>query len=599
MKCAFFFLAPLLLIIPAVAAATLDSTDSTARYTDAPFRREEAAAISILTNLGVLEGNPDGTFAPERAINRAEFLKIILKSQPGISVVDSDAAACFPDVSADAWFSPAVCLGAKRGIVKGYPDGSFRPAQIVNYVEAIKMLEETYDVPWDKECVQGTENADGGCTLRDRTFDSMTTWYVPYMAWARTEGLLLPTTIAEDAPLTRGQMARLAASFRAWKEGELPAYRALETGKRTRSSRSSSASGAVSVSQVSVSSRSSRSTSSSPAPRSSLAASEVGSVSSVSSVSSVQPLFPAISRFPLLGSTSPVLADGLFTFPDEEATLKSVNVLLFRQVKSFDKLVLVDEAGKEWALLALALADNTDELKWEVQISGTGGYRFSRDSAVRLGIRARMKGNGAGGVANELIEIREFTLRAQGLTTGATRHLVPSDPHLPMHQTAMGRIAGVMNTLATSLTVPQGAGKTLASFSVAGRTATGGSVQLSDLTFALIANDVNVSKIKIGGPSALQQSDCGIESGEAMMLVTCAQLPEGFRNVGDGVMTLSLYGDLALRTGASAGTLQLRSLGAGSIGKAGALRWSDGVGTYVWVESDIPLEHGPMVTISR
>ena len=69
-----------LVIIPGIALA-LDFSDATARYKDAPFPKAETAGISLLTNAGALQGNPDGTFAPRRTLNRAEFLKIALLSR--------------------------------------------------------------------------------------------------------------------------------------------------------------------------------------------------------------------------------------------------------------------------------------------------------------------------------------------------------------------------------------------------------------------------------------------------------------------------------------------------------------------------------------
>src|SRR3989338_2439756 len=99
-------------MVPAIVFA-LDYTKRSLQYTDAPFGPADAAAISVLTDIGAVEGNPDGSFAPLLLINRAEFLKIVLASNPNIRVSLSDATNCFPDVRRDHWFSPFVCLAKK------------------------------------------------------------------------------------------------------------------------------------------------------------------------------------------------------------------------------------------------------------------------------------------------------------------------------------------------------------------------------------------------------------------------------------------------------------------------------------------------------
>src|SRR6185295_10570076 len=69
-----------------------------------------------------------------------EFLKILLESR---GEVTSDMKNCFPDVQ-EEWFAKYVCLAKSEGIVGGYPDGTFKPNQSINFVEASKMLTLAY-----------------------------------------------------------------------------------------------------------------------------------------------------------------------------------------------------------------------------------------------------------------------------------------------------------------------------------------------------------------------------------------------------------------------------------------------------------------------
>ncbi len=103
-------------------------------------------SIQYLYDHDVVEGYTDGTFGPDREINRAEIMKIILKSHLGEGV--GSWMGCFPDV-ADQRYAKYVCYAKDHTIVKGYTDGTFKPTQTVIFVEALKMALETYGVDLD------------------------------------------------------------------------------------------------------------------------------------------------------------------------------------------------------------------------------------------------------------------------------------------------------------------------------------------------------------------------------------------------------------------------------------------------------------------
>ena len=46
---------------------------------------------------------------------------------------------CFADVR-EEWFAPFVCAAARETIVGGFGDGTFRPAQNITMIEAIKVV---------------------------------------------------------------------------------------------------------------------------------------------------------------------------------------------------------------------------------------------------------------------------------------------------------------------------------------------------------------------------------------------------------------------------------------------------------------------------
>ncbi|MBP9850393.1 MAG: beta-propeller domain-containing protein [Candidatus Peribacteraceae bacterium] len=155
-----------------------------AAFSDISGSTQYQTAIKDLETKGVLQGYADGTFKPKSGINRAEFLKILLESRGEIAM---DGKNCFPDV-ADQWFARYVCAAKDEGIVTGYPDGSFKPDQAINFVEASKMLALAYQQQISQE---GSD------------------WYEGYALALESSKAIPPTVATLDAPLNRGEMAEM------------------------------------------------------------------------------------------------------------------------------------------------------------------------------------------------------------------------------------------------------------------------------------------------------------------------------------------------------------------------------------------------------
>lgn len=143
-------------------------------------------AIQNLVDRGIVSGYPDGTFKPNNPINRAEFMKIVVEALD-TEVSENFYNNCFPDVS-DQWFAPYVCYGKSYDIVDGYPDGNFKATNQIVYAEALKMIYKAYND-------SGAENPTGS------------EWYAPFLEDIRAEGLGIGATAGKT--LTRGDVAQL------------------------------------------------------------------------------------------------------------------------------------------------------------------------------------------------------------------------------------------------------------------------------------------------------------------------------------------------------------------------------------------------------
>ncbi len=145
-----------------------------------------AEAIASLQSKGIIKGYPDGTFRPNALVNRAEFLKIILEARGMKNGITP--TNCFPDVGNDDWFAIYVCAAKQEEIVGGYPDGTFKPEQDIAFTEASKILSLAY-----KQQIQQNGNE----------------WYEGYVL-AIEGSKAIPTSVnALDAKLTRGEMAEM------------------------------------------------------------------------------------------------------------------------------------------------------------------------------------------------------------------------------------------------------------------------------------------------------------------------------------------------------------------------------------------------------
>ena len=108
-------------------------------FSDVSRAHKNYTAITFLNETGVIGGYADGTFKPENSINKAEVLKIIVAGS-GIAA-DVAFAQHFPDVNDGDWFAPFVLKARELGFVKGNDaDGTFAPGKQVNMAEFLKML---------------------------------------------------------------------------------------------------------------------------------------------------------------------------------------------------------------------------------------------------------------------------------------------------------------------------------------------------------------------------------------------------------------------------------------------------------------------------
>ena len=123
------------------------------QFKDVPEGYWAKEPIEMLATVGIIGGYPNGTFQPDRLINRAELTSLLVRAKnPGTpEAVDTE----FSDVTKKHWASYFIKLGAKSGLVTGYPDKTFRPAKSLNRAEGVMILSRFAELKLPDELMEG------------------------------------------------------------------------------------------------------------------------------------------------------------------------------------------------------------------------------------------------------------------------------------------------------------------------------------------------------------------------------------------------------------------------------------------------------------
>ena len=98
-----------------------------------------------------LTGYPDGTFAPNKGMTRAEVATMftrLLKDRP---IKGKAYKAGLSDIHSGDWYADAVGYAVQKGIVSGYPDGTFKPNQVITRAEFASIAARFADLTESKD----------------------------------------------------------------------------------------------------------------------------------------------------------------------------------------------------------------------------------------------------------------------------------------------------------------------------------------------------------------------------------------------------------------------------------------------------------------
>jgi S-layer homology domain len=159
--------------------------------------------IVQLGERSLVRGYPDGRFRPEDPLTRAELAVVMLNSFPKVQATRNPSS--FSDVPSNYWAYAAIRQASAKGFLVGYPDGRFQPNRVVSRVQAIAAI---------ASAVPNLPNVPAGNL--ERVFNDageIPNWVKPAIARA-TAGFLVVNyprveQIQPNRAITRGEVAAL------------------------------------------------------------------------------------------------------------------------------------------------------------------------------------------------------------------------------------------------------------------------------------------------------------------------------------------------------------------------------------------------------
>ena len=150
-------------------------------------------AVSMLVSLGIIEGKPDGSYAPTENVDRAQMAKmlsVIMNKGVDNSALYQSVNSGLVDVNTN-WAKGHINYCYTTGIIAGRGNGTFDPSATVTALEAAKML--LVAVGYDP-AIEGFEGAD---------------WAINVSVRADEQGIFEGFTKDLSAPLNRDDAALL------------------------------------------------------------------------------------------------------------------------------------------------------------------------------------------------------------------------------------------------------------------------------------------------------------------------------------------------------------------------------------------------------
>ncbi len=179
-------------------------------FRDVPPDHLVYQAAEYLRSQQIIKGYEDGTFKPDKQVNRAEALKIIIAPLIEQAALDQVKETPFTDVPTDAWFMPYVEAARQNNIIDGPPEKTaFNGGNAIITAEFLKIMQLANKI--DPTIFLGELNIPLSTDVAD-----VNAWFYPYIRYAFASSMIMINQdglIHPDYQLTRGDTALLMYRF--------------------------------------------------------------------------------------------------------------------------------------------------------------------------------------------------------------------------------------------------------------------------------------------------------------------------------------------------------------------------------------------------
>ncbi|MCS6711213.1 S-layer homology domain-containing protein [Brachybacterium sp. EF45031] len=182
-----------------VLAWSLAPAAHAASFRDVPSTHLFAKETSWLADRGITTGWPDGTFRPDAPVHRDAMAAFVYRLQ-GSPAFTPPTTSPFRDVPVSSQFYREISWCVANGILRGWPDGTFRPLADIARDAAVVMFHR----------LAGSPSVADAVPFRDVP---TTHPFAAALGWARTIGLMTGYQDGTYRPLQSIERGAVAALF--------------------------------------------------------------------------------------------------------------------------------------------------------------------------------------------------------------------------------------------------------------------------------------------------------------------------------------------------------------------------------------------------
>lgn len=176
-------------------SAPVANANTNTNFSDVSATNSHFNAIQSLAERGIINGYEDGTYRPNVVLTRAQAAKILAEV---LNLDTRDTKSKFNDVSATSGYAGAINALAKKEIISGYEDGTFKPNSPLTREQMAKIIVKAFKLE------QSTTLSH---SFKDVSETNGYKYFIQTLVDHNITQGTTPTTFAPSETVKRGQMA--------------------------------------------------------------------------------------------------------------------------------------------------------------------------------------------------------------------------------------------------------------------------------------------------------------------------------------------------------------------------------------------------------